>query len=336
MPSFRKILLQEPNIYRKTIGRNLNPLTRNLNPLNKNLNPFNKRIRLGRYLWNLIFPKDSVKNKSDLIKSLDEQLDEASKIASRKRLRIEAIKKFLSRVAPQNQHTSQTFLNRFISSITNLLTNVRDRLIRGRQIMTPSQAFERALEQRINTAREDIIDLANRLMEGQINISQFRESLVQTIKRVHLEAAFLGLEGMQNITPNIPTLVARRISQQIRFIDSAVAGVVRGHYGVNDLAQRAVANSGLWSNNGRITSYQVQRQALSDFAQSNNQQMYERRVLGAAEHCDGCVELADSGLQPIGTLPAIGVGTPCGLKCQCRFEYWQGREGLEPDDDVGV
>jgi hypothetical protein len=46
----------------------------------------------------------------------------------------------------------------------------------------------------------------------------------------------------------------------------------------------------------------------------------ERRILGLADHCSGCVAAAAQGWQPLGTLPAIG-DTPCMGNCKCTFMY---------------
>ena len=46
----------------------------------------------------------------------------------------------------------------------------------------------------------------------------------------------------------------------------------------------------------------------------------ERRVTSDAENCDACLEAADRGWVPIGTLPPIGSLT-CLANCLCHFEY---------------
>jgi hypothetical protein len=51
----------------------------------------------------------------------------------------------------------------------------------------------------------------------------------------------------------------------------------------------------------------------------------ERRVLGVADHCPGCLEQAGLGWQPIGTLDEIGT-EECGNNCRCEYEYRKGGE----------
>ncbi len=52
----------------------------------------------------------------------------------------------------------------------------------------------------------------------------------------------------------------------------------------------------------------------------------ERRVLGAADHCPGCLEQASLGWQPIGTLDEIGA-EECSNNCRCEFEYRKAGDG---------
>lgn len=47
----------------------------------------------------------------------------------------------------------------------------------------------------------------------------------------------------------------------------------------------------------------------------------ERRVLGVADHCPDCIDYADMGWQPIGTLPDPGVGSVCQSNCHCHKEF---------------
>ena len=59
------------------------------------------------------------------------------------------------------------------------------------------------------------------------------------------------------------------------------------------------------------------------YERTSNGMTLERRILGAADHCDDCLEAAALGWQPIGTLPAIG-DSRCMTNCHCEFDYREG------------
>jgi hypothetical protein len=71
-----------------------------------------------------------------------------------------------------------------------------------------------------------------------------------------------------------------------------------------------------YAGSARIEYFEAARQR----AQASNAEMalIERRVLGASEHCDGCLELYGRGWQPSGILPLPGDGsTECGTHDRC-------------------
>src|SRR5436190_21399573 len=69
--------------------------------------------------------------------------------------------------------------------------------------------------------------------------------------------------------------------------------------------------------------------ALAGFGVYQNSRVYGehdagmvvyRRLLGAADHCDDCVEYASRSWQIIGSLPRIG-DSVCRARCHCHFEF---------------
>lgn len=56
----------------------------------------------------------------------------------------------------------------------------------------------------------------------------------------------------------------------------------------------------------------------------------ERRVLETgADHCDDCLDYANQGWQPIGTLPEPGQESQCIVRCRCEKEYRRSTESEE-------
>lgn len=289
-----------------------------------------KVARIGKYLSSLLSPSET---RNDAPRSTSRFTDQGQAFLKAK-VTTDQIKNFLAGTPGIRSGRSAQFIKNFITGVRNFVEQNVDRIRRRNdRLADPTKVFERALEKAVESARHDIQSLARNLIAGKITVPQFREALVARIRRLHLESAMLGLEGIGNMTPNIPEVVNRRISQQIRFIDEAIATAIRGDNANGEVGQRFVSRSGIFAGAGRVTAQQVQRQALSDFSQINDQKIWERRILGKENNCPECPEYADAGWQPIGTLPAIGQGSSCGANCGCRFIYFF---GPEPSDDVGL
>ena len=95
----------------------------------------------------------------------------------------------------------------------------------------------------------------------------------------------------------------------------------------NDLREKAkrgepmspkdIRRAGMYADSARSTAEQSLRSFISEEFGDLSE---ESRELGVAEHCDGCVEEAAKGWQPIGTLKPIG-SLECGNHCHCKFVF---------------
>lgn len=181
--------------------------------------------------------------------------------------------------------------------------------------LTP-QTTDRVLEQFIDSQKRRMKGLAQDYINGKIDVVEFRNRMSNEIRTLHLGAAILGAGGMQNLSPYHLRMIEQRVAEQEVYLDNLISDFQR-KLPLRGLTARDVERVGSYANAARVTYQQSMRQFIMNESQGEG---FERRVLGSAEHCPDCVEYAQMGWQPVGTLPPIG-DSQCGQNCKCSFEF---------------
>lgn len=245
----------------------------------------------------------------------------------------EAVSRGQSAPEPQALRTEpgsrqNSFLQSVVSGVRSAVENAGDRIRQAFAQRTEPEAqpvqrqpsrerLNEALEQHIAESREVMRNLATDLVQGRINPEQFRHAMGQEIRHVHLGAAMLGAGGALNLSAHHANVVDRAISAQMGYLDNFVQDIQRRLANGQGLGNRDIGRAGQYSFAARVTATQSERQFVVN---ESDGEAYERRVLGAAEHCADCLEYAALGWQPTGTLPPLG-DSRCGHSCLCHFEY---------------
>lgn len=155
--------------------------------------------------------------------------------------------------------------------------------------------------------------LAEALRSGQITLAQWEASMRDMLREQFTAAMELAKGGRENITQSDWGYMGSALKKQYEYLSNFA----------NDIS----ANPDKWMN-GRLNArmdlyYESGYAALEDFRKREFIEQgfdEERRVLGDADHCPGCLEQAGRDWQPIGTLDPIGA-EECVTKCKCNFEY---------------
>lgn len=171
----------------------------------------------------------------------------------------------------------------------------------------------RAIEELQAQTKAELSDVLDRFARGRIDEAEMRREGRDVLRRGALAAAVVGAGGVGNLTENALTAVQRMLSRQFNLLDGFI----------NDMAPREITNRDAarmkqYAGFLHAVSEQVKRQVAIDSL--GEREGREKRNLGAAEHCDDCIELASLGWVPIGTLPPIGSETACGDNCHCTIE----------------
>jgi len=155
--------------------------------------------------------------------------------------------------------------------------------------------------------------LAQQLIEGKITIAEWEATMREMIRNIFREAAASAAGGMQNVTPSQWGYEGYLVKQQYEYLHKFAQDIAANPQAW--LNGRLLARMELYAQAGRGGQEQMVRR---DMEKSGYDE--ERRVLGAADHCPGCLEQAGRGWQPIGTLDPIGA-EECSTNCHCEFEY---------------
>jgi hypothetical protein len=160
--------------------------------------------------------------------------------------------------------------------------------------------------------------LAQSLQAGG-SLGDFQMGMINQIKATQVAAALAANGGENNTDQNTWKKISGAILALLLFFKKFWTDITTKKQPLNgSILTRAdlyAAGARGMFEQARQTGYAV-----------NFGEVQERRVLGIAEHCrthgglTGCVELADLGWQPIGTLPKIGE-SPCRTNCKCHFDY---------------
>lgn len=111
---------------------------------------------------------------------------------------------------------------------------------------------------------------------------------------------------------------------------------------LDGFAQDIINNPAYWLNGRLLERMRLYEQAawgsleqIYRWKMKNEGWTEEKRVLGVADHCEGCLTQASKGYQPIGSLPPIG-SQQCVTKCHCIFVYRKEVNGKFVTDGVGA
>lgn len=165
----------------------------------------------------------------------------------------------------------------------------------------------------IRIAEDETLQVADLLIEGKISISEWQLTTAKTLKNLHIQQYLLGRGGQKMITADDRDIISNKLQQEFKYLDQFGKDI---KVGMSQAQFESRLN--LYLNNGR-TTYELGRRQGFQQAGYN----WERRRLGAAEHCSPCVGFAGLGWQPIGALPNVGADCDCRANCKCFFEYAQ-------------
>lgn len=183
------------------------------------------------------------------------------------------------------------------------------------------------LEAEVTAAKERMEALGADLEKGAITLDFFADGMRESLEDLYLAVAITASGGLANLTENIATELDESLNNQLDYLDAFVEDL-REKIDEGQQDQLKIRfRAGSYANSGRGLYDRVERQSLNDRAAE--EEIEERRRLTPADHCDDCVELADSGWQPLGSLPSIGT-VACESGCKCYFEY-----RLKPAEDDG-
>lgn len=182
------------------------------------------------------------------------------------------------------------------------------------------RAVRDELEIVLNASRDDVLTISKQLQGGEIGLDEWQVAMMRNVKQINTISAALANGGWTEMSQADWGAVGRIIRDQYKFIDNFSTEIFVGEQPLNGNFLR---RADLYAQSGRGTFEEMIRR----YQETDNLMEEERRFLGPADHCPGCLEQASRGWQEIGTLDAIGE-EECATNCHCHFEYRrQGPDG---------
>jgi hypothetical protein len=187
----------------------------------------------------------------------------------------------------------------------------------GRYRVRRTGRFVRRVD--VRAALDDALDARGRAMrgithsylDGRITLSAWRIEMRAAIKNVHIWSAVLAEGGWSQFTPSKWGRLGAVVRREYAFLERLVQQIRAGDVSEARLLER----ERLYLEHGRATYHKFERDV-----QRGTGMIFERSVLGVADHCTECLAEAGRGWVPIGALVPIGE-RQCLSNCRCSIAY---------------
>lgn len=171
--------------------------------------------------------------------------------------------------------------------------------------------IRRDVDATLAKAEGRIEGLAARMRAGEISLDEFAVAMRREIKTVHLWNAAAARGGWGQMTPADFGRVGAIVRRQYGYFERFLRDVERGL----PLDGRFAVRSRMYGESGTATFEHFHTLEAREHGAGE-----ERNVLGAAEHCVGCLAQSARGWVPIGDLVPVGQ-RDCRSRCKCRKEF---------------
>lgn len=193
----------------------------------------------------------------------------------------------------------------------------------------PRRAIVEQLGRVVEENRARIADLTMAAHERSLSLPAWQEQTRQALKRMHSQYAALGVGGWDNMTPRD----WGRIGAALRDDYARIARLARDiEQGVVTLPQALQRVNG-YMGNARAQYYKSEATRLRPSRAGGV--IISRRILGASEHCDDCLDYYARGWQNLGVLPVPTQGSSCGTFCACDIVHRE-IDGGEAEQWIGT
>jgi hypothetical protein len=169
-----------------------------------------------------------------------------------------------------------------------------------------------AIDDALVRSRADARDVSQRLQRGEISLADWQTQMRTHVKNIHIGSAEAARGGSAEMSPADYGRVGRELRDQYTYLDRFAADIEAGE---TPLDGRFLTRVDLYSEAGRGTFH-----AIEKYDMGRDGMTEARRVLGAADHCDGCIAEDMRGWVPIDDVADIG-SQECGVRCACDIEY---------------
>ena len=181
-------------------------------------------------------------------------------------------------------------------------------------------AIRDALESVIASSSNNMVLASHQLTNSSISLSTWERTMMAEIKALHIASAASAKGGWAQMTNSDWLFVKDQIKAQYVYLQNFASEIYSGK---QKLGGAFMFRTRLYGQAGRGTFEDVRRReaVAREFDQ-------EKRILGVADHCAGCLQQAFLKWQPAGVLHSIG-SEECATNCHCYFVFRNSATGEE-------
>lgn len=174
--------------------------------------------------------------------------------------------------------------------------------------LVAESAVRGGLDQVITAGMQSARSLSDRLIAGDLSLAEWQSGMMAEIRRAHVIGATVARGGQASMSQADYGFAGQRIREQYGYLREFAAQIQDGRQPLNNvIAGRAE----MYAEAGRATHRAMEtRMAL------HAGYMLGRNVLGAADHCPGCLGATALGVVPIRDIPPVGT-RDCLSRCHC-------------------
>ena len=177
----------------------------------------------------------------------------------------------------------------------------------------PFSDVRNALESVIDVSGVRMNILTENLVGGQISLAEWQAGMMEQIKISHTASAASARGGWAQMSQSDWGAAGRLVRMQYDYLSNFANEIASAKQLLNGTA---LVRADLYADAARGTFEEIRRR----YERTMNGMEQERRVLGEADHCKGCLDQAALGWKPIGSLDPIGA-EECVTRCHCTFIF---------------
>lgn len=170
-----------------------------------------------------------------------------------------------------------------------------------------------ALESVMDTSAVRMHGLTQQLIDQQITLAEWQGGMMEQIKLSHTAAAASARGGWAQMSAADWGAAGRMVRDQYDFLRNFARQIADG---TQALDGRALVRANMYGDAARGT-FEAMRQRYEILVNGMEEEI---RLLGEADHCNGCLDQAALGWQPIGILDPIGT-EECLTNCHCTKKF---------------
>lgn len=177
-----------------------------------------------------------------------------------------------------------------------------------------SESSLRSISDRVMTEYTErrLESLTLKLIDGKLDLQDWQSQFAKVLKDSHIVASTIGRGGRAQMGFSEFGRVGARLREEYRYLNQFAQDIKSGRL----TSAQILARAKMYAQGVRTSYWEGRREAFRGAGY-----LEERRRLHPAEHCTSCVQYANLGWKPIGTLPPPGTQSECMHECKCDMEF---------------